>query len=849
MSSSFQSTAFRSAASPVDTFVAPPRVQPKTGAEELATVLSSINPKLQQFISFQLDQEKQKQEQLGMEKVIQASKPELQKIISQVKKQDGSKAARQLIGSNIFFRAGVEKQLAKTLGSFTETKAKTFFDNYTIQKQLNDGTVVDIPLEQYDIDSPEFQSALEEFNQSSKSDTKGIRQLYISEFFLPQQSKALQKIHINHQKNHNEYKVQNAEQGIQYSLKLGFLNIDDNQEKIDEGLIDNPNNLSGIDISRNAVQETLQDFVDNGLTEAVSPSSMIEIVKDTANSIFLENEDNNLDGYDAVNDFLKFAGELQVGPRQIKKDGTLKETKLKDFYQEDIRKLRVELLNASEKFRDEEERDAIENRQKIFLDEIKQYGFFQVEDGKVNRDRLNNLAELYSEELDFLKDKIEIEDFSRDDWFRNFENDLRFKGVYDTNPSGAYTELIKFEKSLGVTITDEDKRNLERLKNEIEETLGKGLRTNRSTEILNNLKTAKDMIGEKDITGTISLNKEETANFYDLEKRYVDKIREIESDLTKTTEERNELIKEETIKLFVDAKKIKAKQYDPTGIMAEVDRRFKEFDKQKDNNNPFLNPTNNLFNQDNQDKKTGAELFFGGRKNNVEGGAFSEGGFTTVDIVSGDTLSGIANDLDTSVEAIMKANNMTNTNIQIGDVLVIPEGITDPNKVDAPNFDMNKLITSSDHPFNPVREKHNFQVIYNIAKDIGIKYPELVAAQAMEETGYGKDQSADNNFLGLKATSSEVARGQSERKMTTEDRGQGRKPEVANFKTFNNIREMMMQYKKEWNDNFLGRKGIANADSIEEAIKMLQAEDYATNKDYDKNVLSIISRATREGWF
>ena len=60
---------------------------------------------------------------------------------------------------------------------------------------------------------------------------------------------------------------------------------------------------------------------------------------------------------------------------------------------------------------------------------------------------------------------------------------------------------------------------------------------------------------------------------------------------------------------------------------------------------------------------------------------------------------------------------------------------------------------------------------------------------------------------------------------------------------------MMMQYKKEWNDNFLGRKGIVNAKSIEEAIKMLQAEDYATNKDYDKNVLDIISRATEEGWF
>ena len=234
---------------------------------------------------------------------------------------------------------------------------------------------------------------------------------------------------------------------------------------------------------------------------------------------------------------------------------------------------------------------------------------------------------------------------------------------------------------------------------------------------------------------------------------------------------------------------------------------------------------------------------------NFDGGAFSEGGATTVDVSSGDTLSGFANDLDTSVEAIKKANGMTTDEIQIGDVLVIPEGITDPNKVDAPKFDMNKLITNRDHPFNPVREKHNFQVIYNIAKEIGIKFPELVAAQAMEETGFGKDQSADNNFLGLKATSSEVARGQSERKMTTEDRGQGRKPELADFKTFDNIREMMMQYKKEWNDNFLGRKGIVNAKSIEEAIKMLQAEDYATNKDYDKNVLDIISRATEEGWF
>ena len=52
MTSSFQSTAFRSAANPVDTFVAPPRVLPKTGAEELASVLQAVNPNLQKFIGW-----------------------------------------------------------------------------------------------------------------------------------------------------------------------------------------------------------------------------------------------------------------------------------------------------------------------------------------------------------------------------------------------------------------------------------------------------------------------------------------------------------------------------------------------------------------------------------------------------------------------------------------------------------------------------------------------------------------------------------------------------------------------------------------------------------------------------
>ncbi len=55
MTSSFQSTAFQSSARPVDTFVAPPSVQPKTGIESLAETLAAVNPNLQKFIGARIE--------------------------------------------------------------------------------------------------------------------------------------------------------------------------------------------------------------------------------------------------------------------------------------------------------------------------------------------------------------------------------------------------------------------------------------------------------------------------------------------------------------------------------------------------------------------------------------------------------------------------------------------------------------------------------------------------------------------------------------------------------------------------------------------------------------------------
>ena len=56
MSSSFQSTAYQSFAQPVDTFVEPVKVLPKTNMMALAETLKVINPVLEKFIETKIDE-------------------------------------------------------------------------------------------------------------------------------------------------------------------------------------------------------------------------------------------------------------------------------------------------------------------------------------------------------------------------------------------------------------------------------------------------------------------------------------------------------------------------------------------------------------------------------------------------------------------------------------------------------------------------------------------------------------------------------------------------------------------------------------------------------------------------
>ena len=143
------------------------------------------------------------------------------------------------------------------------------------------------------------------------------------------------------------------------------------------------------------------------------------------------------------------------------------------------------------------------------------------------------------------------------------------------------------------------------------------------------------------------------------------------------------------------------------------------------------------------------------------------------------------------------------------------------------------------------RFEANFPVFYKLAKDAGHKFPEVTAAQIMLETSNGSDPSAVNNYLGLKATESETKRGESTLQNTTENEGDKVISIQDNFKNFDSLLDMMNQYKTEWNDDFMDRKGIVNVNTAEEAARLLQANAYATDPDYADKIIQIIKDAKR----
>ena len=864
MTSSYQSTAFNSSARPVDTFVEQPRVLPKTGAEELASILKTVNPNLQKFLSAKINEAVLEEESEGMALAIENAADGFKDVVKSVRKENGTEVANQLIGSSIFADRAYQKTKASILANTIESNYESKYSTTII-----DGK----PLSSYSFDSDVFQNWLSETRDDIVTSVGDIKPRYLNEDFLPKLANATGEITNHHIEQNRKYQlslIKNEAVPLVKQIVLLSQDLDQkNTVKIDEliGNYEKVINSLGFDTED---RSSINSLILNQLTN------------EAENLVFSGNGDE-----DDAREIFNLALFFPYGP-----DGSSNLSLHPDFLKnknESIKRITT-FLNTQD----------VRAKQKALrlkdLDIDKNL--------KLYREALNNPEIDANKYLDYLNDTYPtdavkflniaaaLDGTSEQNYISirtriengNFESSIEAKMAatsWINDPNTPKTaQNIKLYDELLDRINGVDTglfRSMTPYTNGYSQ-FTKGILQNSD-----NISVGGFLIGK--INQIQKLNAQEfTDAFRDFmiknpnatqeqinkeDKRlrdiYLKKLKietdklqadsnyqpDIFGDTTESKANNTNIIpiNEDMLNAFIDGNKVEKITIDGQEVY-----KHKESGKLYMINNSNTQSNNNNKKVINEMEGVDAESEFNKRNNiDFEAGTFSEGGFTTFEIESGDTLSAISDSFGIPMEAIMKANGITNANqIDIGDVLLIPEGVdyTDLNNINfIENLDKTKLITEQEHPYAPVREKHNFQVIYNIAKEIGIKYPELVAAQAMEETGWGSIQSAKNNFLGLKASLSEVARGESERKLTTEFRGKGEQVEEADFKTFNNIRAMMMQYKKQWNDDFGQYKGLVNANSIQEAIKMLQTEDYATNPDYDKNVLGIIDRAIREGWF
>ena len=923
MSNSFLSPAAKqNFDQPVSTYVDPVTTQPKSRLVAFAETLSSVNPTIQAILQQQIEREKQAGIQAGQLQVLGSDPEGIDKLRKELEKKEGKRFARNFIGGNIFTQYGIEKQLAINLGNASEAKTKKFFDEYVVDVELPNGQTIQKPLSQFDTNSNEFQQAVNEFQETSLMNTRGIRPEIVNQFLLPKQNLALQKVYKTQQENLADAKIKQANLLFNNSILNSWFSIDNINDNIENNLIEDNKSKNGLStaevLSLNELQDNINYMVKIGLSSSVSPSKIIDVMKTNILQIFDYYENNNLDmevAEEEIQEYINWIGNLKVTNNQPLRNFYIQDGEDKiETFMSDINKKKATAIKNQNAFQRQQDQENISNTlnnldlsRTQFKDGKEALSYF-----KSIGNTLDALAIEYPEEIEFLYKEYDLRNFSVDDFFFELETAYDDKIVTQNQ---ALIQLTDVMQALGPNASNADRTKYKELKKYLKVTDGKGIEE-RYPEMKGLIKYGQKTVGKLKDGLRVIEDADDVDRMEDLNIKLKSLTKEnggIDAQIDirgQRTTVRNWYLSE--LRKLKDPRKFgKYEFYDPALDLSEPlefeeipsddgdgdgqdDSKTVNIQKQKvltyDTNTKLFSEVNtnelqvgpnttvvsingavtpageslrqnlkiksfenfnvDFYNATFEDKQTetrNEKLL----SDDLEAGAFSDGGFTTVDISSGDTLSGIANDFGISMQAIMKANGITNANqIDIGDVLLIPEGITDLNKINfIENLDKTKIISAQDHPYAPVRREHNFKVIFDLAKAEGIKYPELVAAQAMHESAYGDKKSSENNFLGIKATTSEIARGESELKDTTEDRGKGLQSEKANFKKFENLKEMIRQYKIQWNDNFEGRKGTVNADTVLEALKLIKAEGYATDKDYVTKVINLLNDAKTQGWY
>ena len=750
MSSSFQSTAFKSSANPVDTFVAPPQYQPTSDIEVLSNILSDINPTLQKFLYKKMEKAAKEERRKGARKALDESKLGFKNVTKDIRKTDGNKAANQLIGGSIFANDEYQKVKTQLISDDFSYQVQGLYNDKKYTITTEDNKEIQVPITHFPVNSPEFQDFLSETSTIAGNLTQGLNEDYVIDNFYPKQSEITEKIVTEHIKKHNTYKFNRLK-------KQSFAIITSAYGDYRAG-----NKDTGIN--------KINDFIDNKV--------LLGITQDNENKFFdallnytlsLRDEAYTVDGLEGSKNVLEMMRGIKYGPN----GASIFETHpkfLSEMHKQTIKHIKDQ--DAIDKIDSKNKQEKVETGILLLVNEL---GNKEGDLPYATIQRIRQFGVSNGVDVDWIDEKIDIFVPERQQVLKDFSFELT-EGTYLGRPLEAAKAWGKILNSLG-PLTDNEEAINNIIKSQIESSR-KGQTDGGQQEVKAIIQRLRKQANPSydsltQIWKEIKDGKDPTEFMLNLER----KLNRDYKEYVFFTDDNN------------DGKfdKRSAKDIFEWLKNAEDDAvsKIKKWQGGSDNNNDNNSITlpskifktlsgNDAYEQitiDGQtaykDKKSG-EIYIsdevvveeGGdntaldplnktkrkniKKEDYEPGFFSGDSPTTVTVEKGDTLFGLADQFSTTVQAIKDANGLDSDLLKIGQELIMP---ISKNKSVLEEIDITKPFT--------------YNSLYRLALEVGFppKDARIAAAIALAESSgragidtvqSGLDRNKENEFsLGL----------------------------------------------------------------------------------------------------
>jgi len=812
MTSSYRPPTFQSSARPVDTFVRQSTVPliEDDGFSQLTKALSAVNPILDMYMDRSIEEEKK----IGRNRAIQEEldNGEFGKVVTDIRKKKGEDAANQAF-SSIFAKKAYGRQKAKNAGLKIDNILTTAYQRDTIDFTDDDGNTVTKRLNEIDPTTPEFNNW---YNNKISSVLNSIQndvdEDILDQFFFPQMQKAVSKLNTHAYKEYNTF-VKNQ------LMSEATVKIKENSKIFIKAQKFSFRNPEAKKLAIAGLQEDFKqlniDMRNAGITGSDATKLNEDYISTAVNIGKLAVAQGN---YQSASKLVNFLGSSIPGssPGKTLKDNPKWLEKTTDFFA-DIYEKEVEIALRPEKLRKAQRRNSFNT---------------QIEDYRNEKDPIVRSQKYEKLKLDYPEKEFQtdIDEFGVLDnktfteKANEFKKQLR-RGQYlvdgEPDKGSAFLQLDVIER-LDPTPDSESQEAIKNLEERINNMKGYAKDIEKfETKIMNDAKSA--LSRRNRFQGRSISNKDaKLLQRYEriLQDEADERMDEFEEENNRpmTLREAKEMYRDldNLLKLelgvFTESEAgVRIPQADAIGKQGEIENPFTAADRKKNAIQQSNQPVNQSINKTLKDDSFDIPKLKDQASNNQ---------VTDNRIVSDMTPTGLGGE-DGALIAMARINQNTNKENDLTEkepaILRTGNGVT--------------------------RMETNFPIIYNLAKEIGIKFPEVVAAQFGLESAHGEKESGKNNYLGIKATQQEIADGKATLRKTKEIIDGKEVLVDAYFKNFDSIRDMLLQYKKEWNDDFLDRKGTINVNTAEEAVQRLKDNKYATDPDYVKKVISVIKSA------